>query len=188
MAIHVQVDCIHIVGAAGSGTTTLAKAMAKRWGFVHLDIDDFYWEATDPPYRYPRQPEQRQSLLKIELEQHSRWILSGSLCGWGDMFIPLFDLVIFLLVPTPVRLARLKAREQARFAERLAPGGDMRQLHEQFMAWAASYDAGDATMRSRACHEQWLKSLPCPYLRLEDGAALDQQLDCLESILTACNY
>jgi hypothetical protein len=30
------------------------------------------------------------------------WVLSGSLDGWGDSLIPLFELVVFLLVPTNV--------------------------------------------------------------------------------------
>jgi len=28
---------------------------------------------------------------------------SGSLCGWGDAYIPYFDLAIFLLIPKQVR-------------------------------------------------------------------------------------
>ncbi len=32
---------LHIFGASGSGTTTLARALAKRCGWLHLDTDDF---------------------------------------------------------------------------------------------------------------------------------------------------
>ena len=41
---------IYITGAAGSGTTTLGAEIARSINAVHIDIDDFYWEVTDPPY------------------------------------------------------------------------------------------------------------------------------------------
>ena len=42
---------IHILGASGSGTTTLASAIADEHGHRHLDTDDFFWIPTNPPYR-----------------------------------------------------------------------------------------------------------------------------------------
>ena len=35
-----------------------------------------------------------------------RWVLSGSLSGWGDRLIQHFDVVIFLAVPAKVRGAK----------------------------------------------------------------------------------
>jgi hypothetical protein len=37
-----------------------------------------------------------------------RWVLSGSVAGWADALIPSFDFVVFLYVPTKVRLPRLQ--------------------------------------------------------------------------------
>jgi adenylate kinase family enzyme len=45
---------VHILGASGSGATTLGAALAQRLGFTHLDSDDFFWIKTDPPYVTPR--------------------------------------------------------------------------------------------------------------------------------------
>jgi adenylate kinase family enzyme len=109
-----MVDHLHILGASGSGTSTLGAALAQRFGYTHLDTDDYFWEPTTPPFQQIRARQQRQALLGAALDAHSRWVLSGSLCGWGDLFIPHFDLVIFLFVPQEIRLARLKAREQRR--------------------------------------------------------------------------
>jgi hypothetical protein len=45
-------DRIHIFGASGSGVTTLAAATAERFGHHrHLDVDEFFWEPTVPPFR-----------------------------------------------------------------------------------------------------------------------------------------
>ena len=52
-------DRIHILGASGTGTTTLASAIAAKHGHRHLDIDDFFWVPTDPPYREIRPRDQQ---------------------------------------------------------------------------------------------------------------------------------
>jgi adenylate kinase family enzyme len=160
---------IHLVGASGAGTTTLGAALAKRLGCPHFDTDDYFWLPTVPKFEKKRDLPVRQALLGSDLEHHPAWVLSGSLCGWGDVFIPHFDLVVFLAVPDAVRLARLHARELERYgAAAIAPGGAMRERYEAFMAWAASYETGPAIERSRSMHETWLAALPCPVLRLED--------------------
>jgi hypothetical protein len=41
---------IHIFGASGSGTTTLGAAIADRYGYAHLDVDQYFWMPTDPPF------------------------------------------------------------------------------------------------------------------------------------------
>jgi hypothetical protein len=94
----------------------------------------------------------------------------------GDIFIPRFDLVIFLWVPTEIRLARLKQREHHRHgAAALAPGGAMHDTHVAFLNWAAAYDEGREDMRSRRRHEQWRAALPCPCLRLEGPLVVEEQ-------------
>lgn len=41
---------LHMMGASGSGTTTLARALADHWSVPHADADDYFWVPTDPPY------------------------------------------------------------------------------------------------------------------------------------------
>jgi len=181
---HTVIDRIHILGASGSGTSTLGAAVAERLGYTHLDTDDYFWEQTDPPFQRPREQEERRTLLAAALDAHPCWTLSGSLCCWGDIFIPRFELVIFLVVPTEVRLARLRERERQRWGtEALAPGGAMHATHVAFLNWAAAYDEGDNDMRSRRHHEQWLTKLPCPCLRLEGSLTTAEQLTRLEKWL-----
>jgi adenylate kinase family enzyme len=160
---------IHLVGASGSGTTTLGRALAQHLGVPHFDADDYYWLPTEPKFEQVRDRAVRQALLGNDLDHHPSWVLSGSLCGWGDLFIPLFDLVIFCAVPSDVRLERLRSRERERYgADAIAPGGRLRAKYEAFIAWASSYEDGPITERSRTMHEAWLATLPGPMLRLED--------------------
>ena len=177
---------IHIVGASGSGTTSLAFALAARHGHGHLDTDDFYWLPTNPPYREVRPRALRLGLLRHALAESPSWVLSGSLCGWGDPLIPEFDLGVFLVVPTEVRLARLRAREVERYGrEALGPGGTLHQAHVEFLDWAGRYDGGGPEMRSRVLHEAWLSTLPGAVLRLEGDRSVVEQLARIQASVEA---
>ena len=96
---------IHILGASASGTTTLGRALAERLQCSHFETDDYFWLPTDPPYTHQRERTERQRLLMDDLTAQEQWVLSGSLCGWGDVAIPLFELVIFLVIPQDIRMA-----------------------------------------------------------------------------------
>jgi hypothetical protein len=104
------------------------------------------------------------------------WVVSGSLCGWGDVAIPHFELVVFLQIPHDIRMERLRQREHQRFGERILPGGDMYEPSQAFLAWAASYDNGGLEIRSRRLHEEWLGMLPCPILCFEGEYTTEEQL------------
>jgi len=164
---------VHVVGASGAGTTTLGRALAARLGAAHLDTDDFFWVPTDPPFEKIRERAERQALLGAALARESAWVLSGSLCGWGDVFIPRFDLVVFVWMAPEIRLARLRERERQRYGAAIAPGGPRHAKFEAFLAWAAGYDeALEAPERCRKLHEQWLAALPCPVVRITDAGGV----------------
>src|SRR5215467_15983451 len=131
---------IHILGASGSGTTTLGRALAARLQCAHFDTDDYFWVPTDPPYTHQRERTERQRLLMDDLTAQEQWVLSGSPCGWGDVAIPLFELVVFLTIPHDIRMVRLRQRVHARFGKRILPGGDMYESSQAFLTRAASYE------------------------------------------------
>jgi adenylate kinase family enzyme len=103
---------IHILGASGSGTTTLGRALAERLESPHFDTDDYFWLPTDPPFTHQRERTERQQRLMDDLTAHDAWVVSGSLCGWGDVAIPLFELVVFLWIPHEVHTLWNNAMEQ----------------------------------------------------------------------------
>ncbi len=114
----------------------------------------------------------------------SDWVLSGSLDGWGDPVVPLFDLVVFLYVPTAIRLERLRAREARRFgAENVAPGGARHQQVEEFIEWASHYDDGTREGRNLARHQAWLAALPCRVLRLDGTRQLPELVSEISTVI-----
>jgi len=177
---------VHITGASGAGTTTLGRALAERMRAPHLDTDDYFWLPTNPPFRTPRLREERLALLDADLPHAGAFVLSGSNRGWGDPLIPRYTLVVFLSVPTAIRLVRLRARERARYGAEIEPGGRMHAHFLEFIAWASRYDDGPETMRSRAAHEQWLAALPCPVLRLERTGAVAEHVEAIERFGARC--
>ena len=175
---------IHIFGASGAGTTTLGSLLAKRLKIPHLDTDDYYWFETEIPYTEKREVCERVELLRADLEKYSSWVLSGSLCGWGDFAVKMLTLAVFLYVPQEIRIARLRKREIDRFGlEAVSTGGWFHDNHQEFIAWAEKYDSAGPEMRSRALHEQWISRLPCKVIRFEQPLPALEQAVRVEEVL-----
>jgi adenylate kinase family enzyme len=162
---------VGITGASGCGVTTLGSALSGRLGAVHIDTDDHFWVASDPPYRVKREVPERLERIRSEQARTGRWVLSGTLDGWAEPVSGEADLIVFLEVPTAIRLERLRRRESERFGAALVPGGPMHGSHLEFIEWAAHYDDGSLPGRNRPRHEEWLAHLPLPVLRLDGTRA-----------------
>jgi adenylate kinase family enzyme len=161
---------LHIVGASGSGTSTLGAALAERLGHVHIDADSLFWMPTDPPFTTGRSAEDRLSLLRRLLPVTGQWVFSGSALRWAAPLEPFYDLIVFLRLEPSVRMERLQRREAARYGARLNTGGDMAVASAAFLKWAESYDSGGLDQRSLIAHEMWLSSQTAPVLRLDAAA------------------
>ena len=158
---------IHVVGASGSGTSTLARGLATALDSQCFDTDDFYWKPTDPPFREKRPIAERLAMMEALFLPRRDWVLSGSFTTWGAPIVPRLTHVIFLTLPAAKRLARLRKRERLRSDADMHGAREWRVANAGFLEWAMSYDDPDFTGRSRATHERWLGSLDCPVIRLD---------------------
>lgn len=174
---------IHILGASGSGTTTLGEKIQSELHFKHLDTDHYFWMPTTPPFTEKRDVSKRIDLIKNDINLHDRWVLTGSLCGWGDCFIDDFDLVIYLRIPKEVRMKRLELREKERNGDAILKGNARFEAYTTFMDWAASYDEGGLDIRSKALHYQWLDTLKCKVLKIEEDISLEQKMILVKKII-----
>jgi adenylate kinase family enzyme len=165
---------VHIFGASGAGTSTLGHELARQHSLTFFDTDGFFWEPTDPPYQQVRNRTSRQELLMDALSTTNRWILAGSICGWGDVALSLIDLAVFVVTAVDVRLMRLQAREQHNFGSRISPGADMHEQYKTFLKWAAQYDEGSPVERSRRLHEEWITHLRCPVIRVDGTKSINE--------------
>ena len=157
---------ILITGAAGSGTSTLAAAFSAATQSRCLETDDYFWRPSDPPYQNKLNEDERRSALLKDLRASANAVVAGSLVGWGEALEDAFDLVVFLYLPTAIRLARLRLREERRFGK----------ADPKFLAWAAQYDEGTAEGRSLKRHQHWLENRKCRVLYLEGDLSTEDRL------------
>jgi adenylate kinase family enzyme len=172
---------IHVMGASGSGTTTLGHHLGARLAIPHLDTDDFFWMPTDPPYTTLRPVPERLELLQVEMAGCPEgWVLTGSALKWGTELEALYDLIVFLTIDPALRMERILSRERERYGARILSGGDMAETSRKFLDWAASYDTAGPEQRSRVAHEAWLLTQTAPVLRLGSARSVE---DLVEEVL-----
>lgn len=167
---------IYLIGASGTGKTTLAKALAAQLSLPHFDSDDYFHYPSDPPFQKQRSPEDRAQLLSNDLNQTSSWVLSGGAGTWQPAvdFDP--TLVVFLYLTPEVRISRLKARENNLYGARILAGGDMENIHKEFIAWTKGYDDGSAEgTNTLPLHEAYLSLMPT-VLKLKDPLSTEEQI------------
>ncbi|TNJ37467.1 adenylate kinase [Phaeobacter sp. B1627] len=164
---------IYIFGASGSGSTTLGQSVSSELGLVHVDTDDHYWAPIDPPFSVKNSVEERVSSMRNALGNEG-WVLSGACNEWGRELVDQADIIVFTTLATPFRLQRLRSREQTRFGERIEEGGDMFQIHVNFIDWATGYDDPNFNGRNVGMHERWLARQHKPICRI--GSQCDPEI------------
>lgn len=167
---------IIILGANGSGKSTLGRELTRVLNFAHFDAENYYWHKTDMPFTVARSHKERKDILLSDIEKHDSYVMSGDVSNWGEQFLSLFDLVVFLIVPADIRIERIKKREYERFGDRIRKGGDMYEQHLKFVEFAASRDI--------ALIEHWALLYSCPILRVDGTKTLKENID---EILTYIN-
>ena len=75
-----------------------------------------------------------------DLNSSPHWVLSGSVTGWYDELVSVFDLIVFVYVPTDIRMERLRRREAERYGDAILPGNSRHQASAEFIEWASAYD------------------------------------------------
>ena len=172
---------IHILGASGSGTSTLGAALAARLGHPHVDADTLFWMTTDPPFTTRRPAEERHALLLRLLPVTGQWVFSGSALKWASSLEPVYDLIVFLRLAPSERMERLRRRQAARYGARIEADGDMIAANAAFLRWAEAYDSAGPEQRSLVLHEEWLSPQTAPVLRLDSSTPVQ---DLVASVLS----
>jgi adenylate kinase family enzyme len=165
---------INIFGSSGSGSTTLAKEIASKYDYYHIDVDDMLWEKTDPPFTIRRSDLEARKCIVNELKNKERVVISGSLVGFGDDIKEKINLFVFINLDIETRIKRIEKRERERFGERVMPGGDLYQKHLDFLEWVSNYETNPEYIRSRKQHLLWLDGVKCPVLKVTEELSINE--------------
>lgn len=174
---------INIFGSSGSGTTTLANAIANNYNFYHLDVDDIMWKDSDPPFSERRNNEEIKAFMTKVLTKHNNVVISGSIIGIYDDLKPEIDLFIYMNLDLETRIKRINRRELKRFGKRILPGGDLYNKHQDFIKWVSEYEHNPQYLRSRRQHLSWLKDVDNPVLKITEELTIDELLKIVNSYI-----
>jgi thymidylate kinase len=107
-------------------------------------------------------------MLLSDMKKHGSFVVSGEISGWGDEFLTMFDLAVFLTAPKEIRMKRIENREYARWGNRVCEGGDMYESQKEFREFAATRDIG--LLEKRALEYS------CPILRVDGTQNLHETI------------
>ena len=115
----------------------------------------------------------RLSYFLDDIKKYPKFVVAGTIFNDRMLFEPFLDLAVFISTPVDVCAERVRAREYARWGERVIPGGDMYKATRfhgdsgDYIANAQRYETADVSKFGRKLHEQWIANMTCPVLRID---------------------
>ena len=174
---------ILITGASGAGATTSGILLAEKLGIPQIELDDLFWLKTDPPFTHFRSSWEMQEIVEKEIYSLENYVLSGDPSQWKVGIEDHLNLVVFLWIPAEVRIKRIQEREEARRGDAIKKGGNMYEIHRNFIEWTKKYDEGGVTGRTKEKQEMWFSTLECPVLRIEGEKTVEEIVSLILSFL-----
>jgi adenylate kinase family enzyme len=175
---------IQIIGASGTGKSTLGHALSKYFGIPLLECDRYYW--VDDDFRVKRTDEEKRAMMFADLATHESFVFTGAPQSWAQGYPHHLDLLVFLRLDHGVRIDRLRKRELLRYGERALPGGDHYDDTESFLAWAATYETSDDTVgNSLVSHRLLLSRAACPVMELSADHSVEELVTEIAAKLSA---
>ena len=163
---------IQVIGAAGTGKSTLCKYISEKTGVYWIDTDKYLWKDSDFTENYP--VEERLRMYNYDISNHQDYVVSGSIHSWHAKGFNDRELLVLLMLDEEIRMKRLYNREFSRFGERMLPGGDHYQLTCEFLDWCRTYlTADENALNSLACHALRLSEASCKTLILDGNQPID---------------
>ncbi len=126
---------IVVVGSTAAGKTTMANALAQRFGLRHVELDALHWEANWTPAATDVLRERVAAALSAD-----GWVVDGNYSAVRDLVWPRADTLVWLDYPLPLILMRLTRRTFVRVASRLELwNGNRERFYTQFFTRDSLY-------------------------------------------------
>jgi adenylate kinase family enzyme len=99
---------IHIIGAVGSGKTTLARTLSEKLKIPYYELDNVVWQRTE--HGDVRRTEEERDKLLHDIVLLDEWIVEGAHHTWVGEGFKRADVIILLDVNVPTRIYRITRR------------------------------------------------------------------------------
>lgn len=148
---------VAVIGNAGAGKSTLARALAARLGTEALDLDGVYWEPGRIAVR--RELAHARADLAAFCDARRRWVVEGC---YGELVAGLFAREPLLVWLDPGREACLRhCRARPWEPTKFASAAEQDAHLDALLAWVTAYDTRDDGL-SRAAHRELFEAYAGP--------------------------
>ena len=174
---------IAVIGATGSGKTTLAQDLAKLLGIVHIELDAFYW---GPNWTQP-DPEDFLARTKGVL-QTDGWVVDGNYSEIRGLVWSEADTVVWLNYSLLVVLRQLFRRTVRRFIRKeVLWNGNIEDWREHFLSTESLFVyAVRHTFRFRRLYRSFFQDPQYAYLQMIELRSPGQTRDWLAGLSDQC--
>lgn len=164
---------ILLCGLNGAGKSTIGRILAERMSWQFIDNEDLYFPKEDASYLFsnPRSKEEVIPLLEEKIEEDDRFVFAAVKGDYGEKLLTKLDYVVLIEVPKETRMERVKMRSAQKFGDRIQEHGD---LADKENAWFSVVNS-----RPENFVTEWLERVPCPVIRIDGTAPVEENVDYL---------
>lgn len=164
---------IQLIGASGTGKSTLGRYIADKEQIKWIDTDRYIWKDETFSENYPI--DQRLKMYDNDREKFDQFIVSGSVFAWNPTGFTDRDLLVFLSLDDEKRFQRLIKREIERAGEASLWLDEYENQTNDFLNWCKTYYTAKnpSDIGTLAEHNHQIAQSNCPVLRLDSNQPLD---------------
>lgn len=170
---------ILLCGLNGAGKSTIGRILAERMSWQFIDNEDLYFPKEDASYLFsnPRSKEEVIHLLEEKIEEDDRFVFAAVKGDYGEKLLTKLDYVVLIEVPKETRMERVKMRSAQKFGDRIQEKGDLADKENAWFSVVKSMPENFVT--------EWLERVPCPVIRIDGTAPVEENVNyLLQKLLT----
>lgn len=172
---------ILLCGLNGAGKSTIGRILAERMSWQFIDNEDLYFPKEDASYLFsnPRSKEEVIHLLEEKIEEDDRFVFAAVKGDYGEKLLTKLDYVVLIEVPKETRMERVKMRSAQKFGDRIQEHGDLADKENAWFSVVKSRPENFVT--------EWLERVPCPVIRIDGTAPVEENVNYLLEKLLTCD-
>ena len=172
---------ILLCGLNGAGKSTIGRILAERMSWQLIDNEDLYFPKEDVSYLFsnPRSKEEVIHLLEEKIEEDDRFVFAAVKGDYGEKLLTKLDYVVLIEVPKETRMERVKMRSAQKFGDRIQEHGDLADTENAWFSVVNSRPENFVT--------EWLERVPCPVIRIDGTAPVEENVNYLLERLLTCD-